>query len=71
MSSKDQINRIKHLIYSSKEPIVQIAAIDALAEYGEQAINAITEIISSTNISDQVRTYWSNIIKNIRKESLG
>jgi hypothetical protein len=69
LSSQDPINRIKHLIYCSSDPIVQIGAIDALASYGEQAIEAITEIISSSNISDQVRTYGSKMIKDIKKKS--
>jgi hypothetical protein len=41
--------------YISSEPADQTKAIDTLAAYGEQAVDAITEVINLFDISDQVR----------------
>jgi len=41
---------------SSTEPIVQVGAIDALKEYGKQAIDAISEVVNSP-IDRQVKAY--------------
>ena len=43
----DQIQRIKNTANSSTEPMVQAGAIDALEEYGKQAIGAISDIVRS------------------------
>jgi hypothetical protein len=44
---QDQIQRINNTANSSTEPIIQAGAIDALKEYGKQAINAIMERLKS------------------------
>lgn len=42
----EEITRVKHIAYSSSEPVVQTGAIDALSAYGEQAIDAIDEVVN-------------------------
>ncbi len=46
---EEHIIRIKHLVYCSNEPTVQMRAIDSLAVYGKQAISAITDVINLSN----------------------
>src|SRR5215831_2665219 len=53
----DQIQRIKDTANSSTEPMVQAGAIDALEEYGKQAIDAISDVVKSPIIDIQVRTH--------------
>jgi hypothetical protein len=66
---REEIVRVKHLVYCSSEPVIQTGAIDTLATYGEQAIDAITEVISLYNISDQVRDYGREAIEGINGQN--
>ncbi|MGA9843364.1 MAG: hypothetical protein WBP64_20195 [Nitrososphaeraceae archaeon] len=66
---QDQIQRIKDTANSSTEPIVQAGAIDALKEYGKQAIGAILEVVNSPIVDDQVKKRGLKIIEDIRKNS--
>jgi hypothetical protein len=52
-----------------KQPTIQIKALDMLADYGTQAIDAITEVISSSGIDEKVRTYGMKVIDGIKKNS--
>jgi hypothetical protein len=56
------------LAYCSSKPIIQIGTIYALAEYGTQAINAITEVINLPSIDDQVKKHGLKIIENMKNE---
>jgi hypothetical protein len=69
LSVADQINYIKHRIYSSNEPTIQIEEIDRLAAYGTQAADAINEIINSPGIDKQAKTCALVAIENIKKNS--
>jgi len=53
-SGQDQINRIKHMTYCSKEVVIQ-STIDALGAYGKPAINAINELISCLALIRKLR----------------
>jgi hypothetical protein len=55
-SGQDQINRIKHMTYCSKEEMIQ-STIDALGAYGKPAINAINELINCFSIDKEVKTH--------------
>ena len=66
---QDQIQRIKDIANSSTEPIVQAGAIYALKEYGKQAIVAISEVVNSPIVDDQVKKHGLKIIEDIRKNS--
>jgi hypothetical protein len=66
---REEIVRVKHLVYCSSEPVLQTGAIDTLAAYGEQAIDAITKVISLFNISDQVMEHGLKAIEDIKKNS--
>ena len=66
---QDQINRIKHITYCSKEAMVQMSAIDALGAYGKPAINAINELISCSSIDKKVKTYALSVIQSIKNSS--
>jgi hypothetical protein len=49
-------------IYCLNKPTIHIKALDMLADYGTQAIEAITEVISSSGIDEKVRTFgWMQI----------
>lgn len=64
---KEEIIRVKHLAYCSNDPVVQTGAIDTLAAYGEQeAVDAITEVINLSGISNQVREHGLRTIEYIR-----
>ena len=69
LSAEDQINCIKHRVYCLNEPTIRIKALDMLAEYGTQAIDAITEVISSSGIDERIRTYSMKVIEGIKKNS--
>ena len=69
LSAEDQINCIKHRVYCLNEPTIQIKALDMLADYGTRAIDAITEVISSSGIDEKVRTYGMKVIEGIKKNS--
>ena len=66
---REEIVRVKHLVYCSSEPVVQTGAIDTLAAYGEQAIDAITEVIRMSNIGDGVKEHGLKTIKYIKENS--
>jgi hypothetical protein len=55
-SEQDQINRIKHMTYCSKEAMAQMNGIDALGAHDKPAINAINEIINCSGIDKKVKT---------------
>ena len=63
--NEDQIQRIKDTANSSTEPIVQAGAIDALKEYGKQAIGAITEVVNSPITDDQVKAQGLKVIEEL------
>lgn len=65
----EEITRVKHITYSSSDPVVQTGAIDALAAYGEQAIDAIDEVVNLSDISDQVKDHGLLTIDDIKKNS--
>ena len=55
---------------SSNESVVQIGAIDALASYGKQALNALTEVINTPSIANHVKAQGFKTIEDIKKNSL-
>ena len=65
----EEIAKVKHLVYCSTEPVVQTGAIDALAAHGEQAIDAIDEVVNLHDISDQVKEHGERAIEDIEKNS--
>jgi hypothetical protein len=65
-SEQDQINRIKHMTYCSKEAIIQMNGIDALGAYGKPAVNAINEIINCSSIDKEVKTHALSVIQSIK-----
>ena len=67
---QDQIQRIKDTANSSTKPIIQAGAIDALKEYGKQAINAIMEIINLPSIDVQVKKHRLKVIKDIKNNTI-
>ena len=69
LSAEGQINCIKHRVYCLNEPTIQIKALDMLGDYGTQAIDAITEVISSSGIDEKVMTYGMKVIEGIKKNS--
>jgi hypothetical protein len=69
LESEEEIVSVKHKFYTSSEPADQTEAIDTLAAYGEQAVDAITEVINLFDISDQVRNYGLEVIEDIKGQS--
>jgi hypothetical protein len=67
-SGQDQINRIKHMTYCSKEVMIQ-STIDALGAYGKPAINAINELINCSSIDKKVKTHALSVIQSIKSSS--
>jgi len=68
-SEQDQINRIKHITYCSKEAMIQMSAIDALGAYGKPAINALNELINSSRIDKEVKIHAQIVIESIKNSS--
>jgi hypothetical protein len=70
LSTKEEaiITRIKHLVFSSREPDIQIGAIDALAGFGKSAISAINDIIKNPSISSEVKKHALRAVEDIEKE---
>jgi hypothetical protein len=62
------ILRIKNLLYSSREPDIQIGAIEALAAFGKPAIDAINEVIKSPGINSEVKKHGLKTIEDIEKK---
>ncbi|HEY7572472.1 MAG TPA: hypothetical protein VH796_13990 [Nitrososphaeraceae archaeon] len=69
MENEGKIVSAKHKFYISSEPADQTEAIDTIAAYGEQAVDAITEVINLFDISDQVRDYGQEAIEDIKGQS--
>jgi hypothetical protein len=69
LESEGKIISAKHKFYTSSEPAEQTEAIDTLTAYGEQAIDAITEVINLSDISDQVREYGLEAIEGIKGQN--
>jgi len=69
LENEGKIVSAKHKFYISSEPADQTEAIDTLAAYGEQAIDAITEVINLFDISDQVREHGLESIEDIKGQS--
>jgi len=69
LESEGEIISAKHQFYISSEPADQTEAIDTLAGYGAPAIDAITEVINLSDISDQVRDYGLEAIEGIKGQS--
>jgi hypothetical protein len=69
LENEGKIVDAKHKFYSSSELVDQTEAIDTLAAYGEQAIDAITEVINLFDISDQVREYGLEAVEGIKGQS--
>ncbi len=69
LSELDQINRIKHITYCSKEVIVQLGSIDALGAYGKPAVDAINELINCPSIDKKVKAHVLRVIENVKNNS--
>ena len=67
--NEEAITRVKHLVYSSSDAVIQTGAIDTLATFGEPAIDAINEIIGLCSISDGVKEHGLKTIKYIKENS--
>jgi hypothetical protein len=66
---EEEIIRIKHLAFCSNKPAIQIRAIDTLAAYGKQAIEAITRVINLPTVSNHVKAHGLNVIEDIKRFS--
>jgi hypothetical protein len=67
--NEEAITRVKHLVYSSSDAVVQTGAIDTLATFGEPAIDAINEGIGLSSISDGVKEHGLKTIEYIKENS--
>ena len=67
--SEQAIVRVKHLAYSSSDTVVQTGTIDTLATFGEQAIDAINEVINLSSVSDGVKEHGLKTIEYIKENS--
>jgi hypothetical protein len=65
----EAIARVKHLVYSSNDVVVQTGAIDTLATFGEQAVDAINEVIHLSSLSDGVKEHGLKSIEYIKENS--
>jgi hypothetical protein len=68
-TTNEAISRVKHIVYSSNDVIVQTGAIDTLATFGEQAVDAIDEIISLSGVSNDVKEHGLKTIEYIKDNS--
>jgi hypothetical protein len=68
--NEEAIMRVKHLVYSSSDAVVQTGAIDALATFGEQAIDAINEVIDLYSVSDGVKEHGLKTVEYIKENSI-
>jgi len=66
LSVEQQIDGLKKVAMSSVYPDARRKVIDTLAQYGEKAVPAITEIIQDA-LSIDVRAYGLDAIKRIRE----
>jgi len=68
--NEEAIVRVKHLVYSSNDVVVQTGAIDTLATFGEQAVDAINEVINLSSVSDGVKEHGLKSIEYIKENSI-
>lgn len=66
---EEEMIRIKHLAFCSNKPAIQIRAIDTLAAYGKQAIEAINRVINLPTVNNRVKVHGLTVIKDIKKFS--
>ncbi len=62
---RSHLNCLKHRVYCSNDPMIQIETMDALAN-GKQAIDIIIEIINSPEIDKQVKTHALVVMETIK-----
>jgi hypothetical protein len=55
-------------VFSSREPDIQISAIDALAAFGKPATSAISEVIKCPSINSEVKKHGLSAIEDIEKK---
>ena len=67
--NEEAITRVKHIVYSSNDTIVQTGAIDTLATFGGQAVDAINEVINLSGISNSVKEHGLKTIEYIKENS--
>jgi hypothetical protein len=67
--NEETIARVKHIVYSSNDVIVQTGAIDTLATFGKQAVDAINEVINLSSVSDDVKEHGLKSIEYIKENS--
>ena len=67
--NEEAIARVKHLVYSSSDTVVQTGAIDTLATFGEHVIEAINEVINLSGVSDGVKEHGLKTIEYIKENS--
>jgi hypothetical protein len=65
---RSHLNCLKHRVYCSNDPMIQIEAMDALAANGKQAIDIIIEIINSPKIDKQVKTHALVVMETIKNK---
>ena len=65
---RNHLNCLKHRVYCSNDPMIQIEAMDALAANGKQTIDVITEIINSPKIDKQVKTHAFVVMETIKNK---
>jgi hypothetical protein len=66
--NEEAITRVKHLVYSSSDAVVQTGAIDTLATFGDSAIDAINEG-GLSSISYGVKEHGLKTIEYIKENS--
>ena len=67
--NEEAITRIKHIVYSSNDTIVQTGAIDTLATFGKHAVDPINEVISLSGVSNGVKEHGLKTIEYIKENS--
>lgn len=67
--NEEAITRIKHIVYSSNDTIVQTGAIDTLATFGKQAVDPINEVISLSGVNSGVKEHGLKTIEYIKENS--
>ena len=68
-TTNEAITGVKHIVYSSNDTIVQTGAIDTLATFGQQAVDAINEVVSLSGVSDDVKEHGLKTIEYIKENS--
>jgi hypothetical protein len=67
--NEEAITRVKHIVYSSNDIIVQTGAIDTLATFGGQTVDAISEVINLSGVSNGVKEHGLKTIEHIKENS--